>query len=407
MLSLKRKKSVSSDCSVAGCFWLVIFCFVGGGLYYLVIPVAAARFYISSGYPLYSDVQSLLLSVDWVLYWQLVIGFFFAFLVGVLLSIKFPLLARREKYNSWQNIHPLFFVLLFLIQLYCYFLIRGQLFTGYMLSNWNEQYSVKAFLSGLNITLATMLIFNHNGGRKLLLVEWIPMVVNSVVLLGLGGRMYVLCGFLALLIYFRIFNHISLRKIFLAGFSAVFLMLIVGVLRSGATVSTEKIVYIFIGEPVLNWIGGANFLVTNAIHAFEAPSRMLSSLVGFVPTIIWPGKAEYLSSIGSDFIIESPAGGTHVLISLLSNFGVVGSMLSVVVLGFFSGLLAKIGARRRVYIPFFAMHCALLSFMFFRDTSLIHQKSLLINAFLIPYSLALLSAFFPKKHHLKLDGEQC
>ena len=199
--------------------------------------------------------------------------------------------------------------------------------------------------------------------------------------------MYVLASVLTILFYFIINNRISAKKLAVYATSLLFLMLSVGLLRQGNDLSKEGMLYILVGEPILNWIGGANFWVMNRVGYFEIPYDLTKSILGMVPTAIWPSKAEYLSSLNNNFYIENPVGGTNIIVTLLSNFGYLGSCFATLILGFSTGVLAKICKTNGLARCILAAHLALLTFMFFRDNIGIHQKTLLINSIVIPFIL--------------------
>lgn len=371
--------------------------FFWGWSYYLLIPFLASGIYIDSEYPLHLEVQSALLSVDSAWYLSYVWSILLSFLCGLLfvgffsktISMRFAS-ARSSEVSS--GIDAWMIALIIFVQILCYFFIRDFLFRGYVGLAWDEKNSVKSFLSGLNVTLGV--ICSINLGRRGLArqLSVVALFVNSLVLLGMGGRLYVVVAALTVLVSQFISGRISKKIISILGCGAFALMLAVGLLRQGELVTTGGLVYIFLGEAVLNWLGGVNFISSNVIDRFEAPHDLVVSFFSFIPTFVWPGKYDFLASLKEGgFIVDSPVGGTNLVISLLSNFGYIGSSVAVFFFGIFTGLFCRL-SRWSVFLRCaFSAHVALMAFMFFRDSLVIHQKCLIINAMLLPLFLSLAS----------------
>lgn len=360
--------------------------FVWGWIYYLALPVVGGEIYINNGFPLYKDVQSLLLSINSLEYWAFCISILFSFLAGFSFFILIPL--GRVVISRHNSIHPSVAIWILIVigvaQLICYVQLRESLFQGYGGLNWNEKNAYKSFISGLNVTLGVVFLINfESAGLKRWLIIML-LGINSIVLLGLGGRMYVLIPMLAIIFQKVFWGEWGGKKI-LIYLGAIFsLMLCVGVLRQGNDVTRGGLWYIFLGEPVLNWVGGGNFWVMNERAAFEFPYGVIYAILGMIPTAFWPSKAQYMANLNSGFYVDNPVGGTNIIVSLLSNFGMVGSVFAIFFLGAFTGLLTKVAAKNKMMSYILSTHASLMGFMFFRDNFGIHMKCLVVNAILLP-----------------------
>lgn len=358
--------------------------FFWGWFYYLVSPVIASDLYIRNGFPLYKDLQSLLLSIDHTKYWTFCISLPIAFFVGLHFPRIFPDKYRLGILDSSKGISSWIILLIIIVQFICYYQLRDSLFRGYGGINWDEKNSFKSFISGLNITLGVVCLINipQPGSKKALAI--FALALNSIVLLGMGGRMYVVSSVITILMGQLITGRWKLKKIILLVSIGFILMLAIGLLRQGTDITGEGLSYIFLGEAVLNWVGGANFWVMNPIGYFEMPYGIIASIFGMIPTFLWSGKSEYLSQLDSGFYVDNPVGGTNILVSLLSNFGYVGSAIAILAMGIFTGFVARLSRKNYLVMCIFSVHLALLAFMFFRDSFAIHQKTLVVNAILLP-----------------------
>lgn len=374
--------------------------FLWGWLYYLAMPIWFSGIYIKNGFPLYKTVQSLLLSMDLRAYWIFCLSLLVAFFSGILLSSLAPMklgTGRAERgVSHWVILGVV------VVQLFCYFQLRNSLFQGYGGLNWDEKNPYKSFISGLNVTLGVIFVLNYDLGGKRRWMSLIALLINSIMLLGMGGRMYVLIPIITFIYYKLVFGAWGIRKVLVMICLGAGGGLLVGLLRQGADVTVDGILYVFLGEPILNWIGGANFWVVNKVDLFEIPYGILGAILGMIPTFLWPSKAEYLGSFANNgFSVESPVGGTNVIISLLSNFGICGSVVAVLFLGIFTGILVSLSRKGQFFKCLLSAHVALLAFMFFRDNFGIHIKTLFVNALLIPYVASIPSYFRMRNMGLK------
>lgn len=359
--------------------------FTFGLFYYLIFPVLFSDYYMSNDLPLSIYIGKLFFRFDYTSYYLYVLTLFVFFTMGVFcLSSESKYLAIKTKKTEGFIFFTLMLVFLFL--LFNYFQLKDQLFKGYAGLNWNEKNDQKSLVSGFNIFLGAFTVYLWVEEAKTKWFSTMLTLMNSVILLGLGGRMYVLVVLICILTYCILYKNISLKKILIFTLCAFFFLLIMGVIRQGGNLTGKSLFFVFIAEPMFNWLSAGSTIRFNTLHLFEMPDILVSSAVSMIPTLLWSGKSEFLNSLASNsYLIDSPVGGTNILASLLSSFGIIGSFLAMFIFGLFAGFLIKKSKKNSFHFMMLSIFCALMPFMFFRDNVVIFQKNLFFNGMLLPY----------------------
>ncbi len=378
----------------------VVSLFAFGVVYYLIFPVMLSSFYMDDDLPLSKYLSNLLFNFSYGLYYTYVALFFVIFLIGVNSYIGGSGPEKDNVKLAGRNDLFIGFVLIiiFIILLINYYLLKNELFKGYAGLNWNEKNEQKSLVSGFNVFLGVFSIYLWKCGSKLKWLASFITLVNSVMLLGLGGRMYVLVVLICILSYLLLHVKVSLKRVALFTALSFIFLLAMGIIRQGGSIDRKGLFFIFIAEPMFNWLSTGSLLKFNQLNLFEIPYVLLSSVVSMIPTAIWSGKNDFIAQISGTqlYLIESPVGGTNIIASVISSFGVIGSLISIYLFGLLGGFLVKKSSKNDFNFMMLCAFCSLMPFMFFRDNIIIFQKNFLFNGVILPYFIIKLNDFFSR-----------
>lgn len=273
-----------------------------------------------------------------------------------------------------------FFFLLLFLNLFFAFRAREMIGVGY-----NIEYSPELMgpLATLNILITILLLnileWRSKYSKTLVLAFKFFLFFNSILLLSMGGRMYVLVAIICFLLQ-KINNitNISFTKrlsLFLYIIFTILILAAIGVWRLGVDIDASSVIITAIAEPILTSISLASFFECGDIFLFDFPYNFLGSIVNLVPSILVPDKALWIPGLDpAGKCINSVFGATHIGSALIINFGVIGSAFFMIAFGW---LLKSL---RRVQKSGWWLHyyiCSLLPFMFFRDGFVIFNKAFL------------------------------
>lgn len=334
-------------------------------------------------------------------YTLITLSFFISFLSGSILPTKFKYL-QKDKANKEKELvlgNRDLFILLIPFFIYGQFLIynnRANLFQGYLI-DYDAQFM------GNIATFNTIFLFwgLYYAGKTikkndlLSLFFLISIFEFSIVLLGLGSRMYILVPLISFLLFLLDNNLITIKKLVLSACTIIILLLCVGVWRLGDSISLKALLYIGVAEPCLTWISAESmFTQNNSLPLFAFPSNFLSSFFNFIPSTILPNKEELIKPIILSY--ESPFGATNLLLSLLDNFGILGSSMVLFLFGFLMSYL-RYNAQSLFSKTYYLCICGIIPFQLFRDNIAIINKILFYNFLLFPLVLIILEKAIYKK----------
>ena len=219
---------------------------------------------------------------------------------------------------------------------------RSYMFQGYII---NIEAPFIGTIATINMIFLFVFLYNKIGeySSKTDKILTIILLELCVVSLGLGTRMYALVTLFSIIIYLLDKQAVTLKKmIFWLSLIIVFL-LAVGIWRMGGTnITYEQMIYIGVAEPTFTWISAISMYDLNELPLIAFPGNFISSFINFIPSSVLPDKGELISELSLNYY--SPFGATSVFLSLISNFGILGSMLALFCLGF---LLTQIRLRWR------------------------------------------------------------
>lgn len=301
---------------------------------------------------------------------------------------------RLRYFDRPINTSALKFALLALLTIWLIYMVQARelLFSGYLLAYQPELMGPLA-----NVTLASLLIYlNLKQWEQKPWLLWAfgaLIACNSVALLSMGGRLYVLAPLVAMAL--QHFNSIQgckpkarFRGLLLLG-AAVGLLALVGLWRLGGEIDAAAIGKILLAEPLLTSISLGTLMDCPAVDWFSVPHNYLSSIINFVPSAMLPNKEELLVDLDPNGnCLSSPFGATHLGTALLINFGILGTLLAITLFAFMMRVLRGGGHGSWLYYYL----CSLLPFMLFRDGFLIFNKAFFATGLLFALVLMLTNA---------------
>lgn len=373
--------------------------FVFGFLYYLVLPVLVGVTGLLSDSPgfVYWFPVFRQIPINTLLTYFVVIGFFLlAYLLGsgrVQRDLRpiVPLPVSSETSLFFLAI-AIGFIVFDLVVAFRYHEI---LFTGY--SSFESARQIVGMISTVNTLLGFMTVYLllSNSRRKLLRLYLVALFVTSVILLGLGGRLYVVIPLLALLIYKLGFapRRMGGWRVFLLGTAIVLFMLSVGVWRVGGATSAKALSFIFFAEPVFTWWSAATFLTNNQsnLPLLEFPSNFLSSFVNFIPSYLTPDKTSMIASIADKYPFSNPLGAQSIFVSVVGNFGICLGTVFMFLVGKWFCKIERAAEASAFFRAYYILAVSVLPFQFFRDDFSLINKQLFWNLLIVPALLLFLA----------------
>lgn len=360
--------------------------FVFGFLYYLLIPpfaflwlndntiVAIASDYIRSEFfDVYYAIDCVVVAISWFA------GYLYAQRISY--KINSPLdIAANRNYIAWLLIISLGILV-------AYNILTAISAGTVLFSGYGEEYNT-SLLGTLATALFTTVIFhNFFTNLKIKQVFIRLFIIISILMLGLGSRMFFVLGSISLLVGY-ISNHprsLNRAFIYLIFGLLFFLMIILGVMRQGADFTLDSLIDIAIAEPVFtSTSGGIYFNNIGARPLLQIPYDLIASFVNFIPSTFYPAKMELIISINKNDDISSPFGASSLLLNIYSNFGVV-YPLFMMCIGFFYGYLRKKGKSSHFFKAVYFSVLPLLMFHFFREGYITVIKVMFFNSLIFPF----------------------
>ena len=374
-------------------------CMLFGVFYYVLLPYLFSLELLNYDFPLSEYLAGYVSEINGLLYFLFVFlyltAFFLSFLffsrhINEMNCKKIPMRCGGEKSGFYFRV-SLFF--LFLLQLYSYVALREYAFSGYRGINWDERNSFKSIISGFNLLYMFLVAYFYLNGEKLnFKIVFFLLVLNSIFLLGLGGRLYVLpCVVLVVfIVYSRMSNIFFSKNFYYLLFSLPLLFLLflgIGLVRQGNSLSFSGLFYIFFSEPMFTWLSAGSFLTMNDLPIIEFPKEYVGGIIGLIPTFIWPNKFEVMGYFRSEYETYSPIGAASIVYTVVANFGLIGGVFFFILLGYVLARVFLNANRSYFWLAYYLALCSLFPFMFFRDAAFIFMKNTAFNLLLLPYIL--------------------
>ncbi len=231
----------------------------------------------------------------------------------------------------------------------------------------------------------------------------------SLLLLGLGSRMYFVLSTMALVLGLVSRNRDLLRSPRFYGFATGFLVLMVGVgiLREGGReFSFDALMAIFFAEPLFTSVSGSLFLELSGGRPVEGvPVDLYASLIHFVPSVIYPEKLEVIRELTANPNIVSPFGARALQVSLYSNFGIY-YPLYIAGIGFYLGFLRTKARHSNFYAATYFSALPIMIALFFREGMINVIKVMFFNGLMVPCLVALILLLISPRAEEDTEYEQ-
>ena len=368
--------------------------FVFGFIYYMIIPLLIVKYGLLADYPAIHLLDEYSLSRFFNVYLICCTIVFISFLAGSRIgarSWKRKDVCAKE-YLLGKPLIDRFIIPIAIVGLFVAFKNRSALFQGY-LAGYDT--SLVGAMATIMISAMFWLIYEFVAYKRPSKVVVGTVLIFAVILLGLGSRMYVVIPVLAGMLYLVEYKVIRLRTILFCAFLFAVFVAAMGLIRFGNAINIEGLLYIGFAEPCLTWISAESmFHYSESLNLFSFPHNFLTTFYNFVPSFIFPDKGQYIREIALPY--DQPLGATNLIVSLVSNFGIIGSGIFMFCFGY---LLSSI---RRHYksifgVTFYICFCGVIPFQFFRDNFSIVNKVVVMNLLIVPFLLRQFALIFLRR----------
>lgn len=275
------------------------------------------------------------------------------------------------------------------ILFFLWFQARDMFFRGYT-EGYNP--SLMGQLATLNLMLNFLSLYCFFIGSKKLKIVFITLlVINSILLLSMGGRMYVVTVLVPwILLTINKGKPVKL-KVVACIFAFVALFSFVGVFRSGAF-NYSLIAYFIVAEPMFTSYSGASYLANNDVMIFGNPIFLIFSFIGILPSFFVPDKKSlYIEPFDIGIFYEAPFGATSVLVYVLVSFGVVGASFFLYFLSLFFEFFRKNAEYDALMRASYYCCLSVIPFLFFRETFYVSIRAFMVPAVIMPMLLLVIN----------------
>lgn len=372
-----------------------------GIIYYLISPVLIVNYECTDNFPYIDINRDLMMSFNRDIYF-IFLGIFII-IFYIIFSVKKNKLAYINKPMFEAKKLPLLsYVVLLSLQLFAYYNLKDILFKGYLGFENIETNEYKAIICGVNIIYSFFYSYYYISNQKMHSNYFLlQLMINSVVLLGSGSRIYVLTVILVIFyttIFFGIkkYRKYQLLKNIMMVLLVALGVIYIGIWRQNLSLDFSSLCFYIFAESYLIWMSGGDAIVNKNVDFLNFPYDLFISLIGILPTLIFPFKfeiMEYFDVLLNTTRLElySPLGGTSIIYTLLSNFGIFGLVIAFISI---SILIRKIYIKSMdncFYSAYYIVFCSIIPFIMFREGFFHIFKNTIFNGFLMPYILINLS----------------
>lgn len=380
-----------------------IFLFILGTFYYLIVPPLVG---LSASFADMPGMKGWLVDFNYSknnlpVYFIIVISYLLSFIFGSFaakkIKIKNTINATNKNKNKGSFLICFFGFVFLLIISYLAIKNMATLFGGYqtydagLLGAFATISSVSLFFAIYSRTRITKIVFITN------------ILVCCIFMIGLGSRMYAVIPIVAVFVY-KIYyskNEFSKKKVLFFSFFLIIFFLMVGAWRVGRESSFEFLAYIFFAEPTFTWWSASSFMGNNQLNAVGYPLNFLQSFFNFLPSFLFENKGELILDMRNVYNYESPLGADSIFVSIIVNFGVIGGVFFIAIVGFYYSLMDRLSWGSRFFFAYYISIVAILPFQFFRDNFSIVNKQVFWNMLIIPAAIIFISLIIfnilPKK----------
>lgn len=183
----------------------------------------------------------------------------------------------------------------------------------------------------------------------------------SLILLVMGSRMYFVMGIVSYLFYLEQNYKISKKKVILLAMTTFLVTGYITLYRAGAKFNLLNLILNNLFEFLFTGISYITFITSNEIPYISMPNQLISALGTFVPSFLFRTQSNYVSS----YIYFSPFGAKNIFVSLMENFGIIGSIIFLFLGGY---IINKCHFSKNFILKTWIYFIAgAIPFLFFRD----------------------------------------
>lgn len=371
--------------------------FLFGWAFYLFTPYFVGVTDVFKGFPgmeLYQSFFKIIPAAQLRMYMLITFSWLPAFFLGHL-CFKFfkPYKKELQLFPATATSYSTTYLAIFLLIVMVVFTWLGR---NSVLGGYNSyDISARGKMSTLLVIFNFFLLYQLLSRQRLTYLLMVGVFLTCLVLLSMGGRMYVMQTFIIILIYKTSFAEkrwkmFQIALVCLAGFMV---LSFVGLWRMGADFNPFSALYSLCAEPVFTWFSTSTFLSANEIPLINFPSNFLTSFLNMVPNTVFSFTPYIITTQDMGYITKSPLGADSVWSNFVINFGIIGSFLFMFLTGFLLNFLRHLSERSRFAAVYYILICGMLPFQFFRDGFYLINKQLFFNFLLFPALLLLLMKF--------------
>ncbi|ASK56500.1 hypothetical protein CEQ48_17770 [Vibrio tarriae] len=367
--------------------------FLFGFFYYLILPVVSIHFLGDN-----RQVEIVQTYVDSALYGE---EYYMVSIFGLLFFYFFLKFGEKIKFRAvsiGQDVchYKLTPIIISLILLFILFVstIKGVM-DGVVLFSGYSDYNISILGPYATTVFCSVIFVNYFESRKNKFIFLSIFLISSVLLLGLGSRMFFLLGAISLLLNIICVNPRVIRSpLFIFSIFSIFiLVLVVGGWRSKSDINLDGIVGIFIAEPLFTSVSSVNYFKSiDDFFVFKFPYDIIASIFNFTPSILMPNKGDLVDSIAYDIKEYSPFGASSLLVNVHINFGVL-FFIYFSLIGFVFGFMKSLAKKNKLFYAIYLSSLPLLMFHFFREGFITYIKVQFFNAIIMPLLLVSILGF--------------
>lgn len=362
--------------------------FLFGYFFYLLTPYIIGETHAFKGFPgieLFQGFFQLIPAEKLRAYAYITLSWLLAFFLGHFsFKIFRPFKRTLHLFQPTSTSYSVSYVAIPLVValiLFAY-LARGSLFGGYGSYDIAARGKMSTLLVAFNFFFLYQLVTQQK-------ISWLLVLgtaVTALLLLSMGGRLYVFQTLLIYLIYKTSFAPRRWKMIHIAGFAVTGFLVggAFGVWRLGESFSFDNAMYSFMAEPAFTWFSTSTFLIENDIPRFNIPWNFLTSFFNLIPNTFFSLKQYMVSTQAMGYNYQNPLGADSVWTTYIINFGSYGSFVFVFITGFILNFLRHLSETSRFWAVYYILVCGMLPFQFFRDGFYIINKQLFFNFLLLP-----------------------
>lgn len=339
--------------------------FLFGFLYYIISPIIILKTTLFAEYPGINNWRLVcnLSPNETLAYLLIALLIFLSFNAGSTLAKNINIKTSTIPKNIGKTSSWIITTIALILTLYFIHEGRNYAFKGYSIE-YNSD--VMGPIATTNL-LCFIIHFNYKTNIICKRIVFLLLIINSVFLLGMGGRMYVLLPFIGY--YIRYYNTQSKSKTTTKLLIPIFTLIsatVIGAIRINAELSL--IPYLAFAEPIFTSYSSFTFIKNNPIPPIELPINFIASFINVIPTSILTEKREIISTITSNWAnFSSPLGALSIVVSTTGDFGFIGSSLFFLIIGIIFQTIKNHSKKNKIPNEVYYTYCTILPFTLFRD----------------------------------------